>query len=201
MGAADPLIAAVVDRIVAHETAWRVGRALPVELPPPPAGTGPVTVLAGGAFGRGVLDRRERFLRAVGWIDGAVDDCRPGQLPGLPPEATVEDHVAALAAARRVHAGSPVEAALAGSLGVAVVGVEVPPLDTSFWRAFFDDVADRTDPAWRDRARTPGGAWPRLEAVTLAADSAFGRRRVLPVWRALGRVVAQLGVAKRRWLR
>src|SRR5687768_10226305 len=132
MGAADPLIVAVVDRIVAHETTCRVGRALAVELPAaPPAGSGPVTILAGGAFRRDVLDRRERFLRGVGWIDGPVDDCRPGVLPALPPEATVEDHVAALAAARRVHAGSPAEAALAGSLGVAVVGVEVPPLDTS----------------------------------------------------------------------
>ena len=198
MGADGPLIAAVIERIISHETSRRTGRAFPIELP---ADAPPLTILTRNAFPPEVLERRERFLRAVGWIDGPVDECTPGERPGLPPEATIEDHVAVVACARRVQARSLAEAALAASLGVEVTGVEPPAVVAASWSDVFDAAADAEAPGWRSRPPVGAGPWPRLEAVVLGADSLFGRRRALPVWPALGRLVGRLGVAKRRWVR
>lgn len=203
MTTADPLVVGARERIVAHEMAWRVGVAGTVDESEVPvvAGASPLTVLTSRAFPAELLARRARFLQAVGWLRGASDECVPGRSPSLPPEATLADHLAVVATARRAHADSVELATLVAAVGTDVVGVAPADLDTQAWDDFFDALADDLAPGWRLRVRPVGTSRAALEAVSVAADAYFGRRRSSSVWPAARRAVEGAATLKRRWLR
>lgn len=201
MTTADPLVEGVQRRIVAHEIAWRIGEPAAVyELGfAVVVGAPPLTVLTSRAFPHAVLARRERFLRAVGWLDGSPDECIPGRSPSLPPEATLADHLAVVASARRARADSVELATLVASLGGDVVGAAPAALDTRLWDDFFDAHADGLVPGWRSRVPGARSSWAALEAVSVASDSFFGRRRSSSLWPYARRAVEGAATVKRRW--
>src|SRR5580700_7376556 len=85
----------VVARVVTHEMVTRIpgARAIPLlpdDLPP-------VTWLAHQAFPPWVMERRLRFHRALDWYPESPTEAVFGQHPALPPEASLEDWVAAYA--------------------------------------------------------------------------------------------------------
>jgi hypothetical protein len=121
------------------------------------------------------LERRLRFMRVAGWITGDIDTCRPGEDPALPPIATVYDHLAIVFTARTVITDDAELASLADALRNRPAAAPIP-------------------------ASVLAPEWSRLEAVSAMGDSAFGRRRVLPVWPALRNGVRIAGDLKRRFL-
>ncbi len=189
------LLNGVEARIVQHEMAVRLGRPHVVELP---ADGPPLIALAGRAFPDAVLARRMRFLRAVGWVSGPPDDWDPVSAAVLPDTAALEDRLAVLAASRVIRTTDAALGMLAQALGTPVAGVVVPPADHEWWDRRFNELADAIDGSWRARDLAPGGAYARLEAVTVAGDAMFGRRRAGGTWDRLHRAVRRAGDLKRR---
>lgn len=194
----EELLAEVRRAILAHETASRLGPGSPPLQPPHGSGPGPLTELAGRAFPAWLLERRLRFLRAVGWID-VVESYRPGVAPALPPVASLADHVAVVSAASTVVTDDAELAAMAAALGRRVDGPRPAAADPDAWRSLFDALADARDPRWRVHRPSPATA-AALEAVACEADSWFGRRRSRSPWRVLRGAARRAGETKRRWL-
>ncbi len=176
-----------------------------------------MTTLAGRAFPRAVLERRLRFLRAVDWYPDAAPDVALGvdtdlPLGSLPPEASLEDHLAAVVGARVVtvsqEPADPATAALVWALrGQSPVPSTLPPTpgEIAELAAFFDRQADAADPEWRVRLSDADGGgiaavttWARLEAATLSGDRFFGRRPAGRAWGTVSRLVWWLAEYKRR---
>jgi hypothetical protein len=131
-----------------------------------------------------VLDRRLRFVAAVGW-DADTE---------LPTLASPADHLAARRAAGTVASDDE-------DVRTMLASVRGESFDTSSWDEFFDAVVDGIDPDWRSRPRVqaPAPAWSRLEAVSVLGDAAFGRRRSASLWSPLREAVRVAGNVKRRW--
>jgi hypothetical protein len=204
MTPADSLVHEVRQRIVDHELARRVGRRSPAhdEAAVTVTGAPPLTALTGRVFGRAVLERRQRFLQAVGWIALPLDECVPGRTPALPDVASIEDHLAVMIAAGHVRADDVDVATMAASLDATVVGTEPAPLDAARWDEHFDRIADGLVPGWRHRVTATGSAWAALEAVSVAGDTWFGRRRqARSLWPVARRAVEGAAEVKRRWFR
>jgi hypothetical protein len=193
------VVQAVAARIEHDELTRRLGRAVAasvaVEAPP---GAPPVTVLAARWFPPHVCERRARVMRALGLIGEVVDVCVPGSEPALPDTATLEDHVALLHLARRVRADDDVTASLAAAVGARVEGDGAAAIDDGRWDAAFDAAADAVDASWRSRVVAPAPTFAPQEAVSLATDAFFGRRRRPDVWRPLREGVRWAGATKRR---
>lgn len=195
MPAPSELLRAVEARILAHELRRRAAVAATV---PARHDGPPLTVLAARAFPRPLLERRLRFLRAVGWIDGDLGPCVPFEAPALPAPAGVADHVAVIGLAPRVETDDPALAALAHAVGAPVAAsAPAAPVDDGSWDAYLDALADAHDPSWRHRAGR-GPDWAGLEAVTVQLDAAFGRRRARSAWPALREAARWSGEVKRR---
>lgn len=191
----------VQDRVVDHELRRRLGPGAPttVQLPPelPPA-----ALLAARAFPVGVLERRLRFIRAVGWWPEPPFVFSDELGPRLPLEASLEDEIATLWGASQVQVTDPALSVLSAALRLPLSGRSAAPAgDLDELDAFFDRMADQIDPGWRDHAGPATAippAWSRLEAATTHADWWFGRRRAGRFWRILHGVVTALGNQKRR---
>jgi hypothetical protein len=210
MGPAD-LVAAVSARVTCCEMARRApdwdGRSVTL-----PEGLGPLTVLAGRVYPTFVLERRLQFLRAVGWL--SETHVGPEARAALPPDASVEDHLAVL------YGAGPHDPLVAGpqagvdpalvALGRALRGGDrgsdasdrdrIDALD-----AFFDSLADTIDPGWQHRSPREVSAtlaadtvWARVEATGLHGDRFFGRRRSGRRWAALSDLMWRLAERKRR---
>lgn len=196
----DELARSLGRRVTASELATRLGHVPSLDgvgLPDASA----LVLLTRRAFPPSVLERRLRFLRAMGWYPPTAPMVTPGVDPALPDEASVADWVAAVHGAATVVSSGPGVGALAWSLGRPVEGVEPVSTDTRELDAFFDRFADSVDPAWRERPAPTVGIpppWSRLEAVTMGADRWFGRGRVGPLWSGLADLVAAAGDQKRR---
>lgn len=193
--AATRVIHAIAGRVVESEMARRLGNGRPAEVALP-AGAPPVTLLAHRAFPRWSLERRLRFLRAMGWYPEAPPRVVIGVKPALPPDCWAVDWVAAVYGALSVEPALPAVAALLESLR-SPAGSEAAEAALD---AYFDQVADGVQPGWRQRHQvTPvPPAWSRLESVSTAADRWFGRGRSAILWPALAAALGRLGEEKRR---
>lgn len=227
MVAAADLIAAVSARIVETEMARRIpdwdGRELA-----PPSSLPPLTLLADRAFPRPALERRLRFLRVMGWYPDHRRAVAPGVDPQLPPEATVEDHLAVIvgasaATALRPPALPPPAAPAATGPAVALTAAPFPdpataalvgvlrlegpsrppdPGDIAALAAFFDRQADAVDPRWREHWPGDGTpavtAWAPAEATARCGDRYFRSRPADRAWAVLSAVIWRLAEQKRR---
>jgi hypothetical protein len=195
------VVRAVAARIEHDELVRRLGRAraASVAVEPPP-GAPPVTVLSSRSFPPHVCERRVRVMQALGWIGDVVDVCVPGDDAALPEDATLEDHVALVSVARVVRAVDDASASLAAAVGSRVEGDGTASSDDGAWDAAFDAAADAVDPAWRSRVVAATPAFAPQEAVSLAGDAFFGRRRRTDPWRALREGVRRAGETKRRFV-
>lgn len=161
-------------------------------------GLPPLSVLAGRAFPRWVLDRRLTFLEKVGW-----DRPLPPTLTSLgdlPQTVTIpEDMVALVAGAVRVATDDPFLAALARCFGRPCDGPDqsadaVQQLDDLIDRFASRPAATSVDTG-PDPAVSPTRS--RMEALTVRADRRFGRSGMARGWEGLYAAVSAAGRAKR----
>jgi hypothetical protein len=175
----------------------------PVEVPSSwPADVPPLSVLARRVFPDFVLERRLRYLRAIGRYpaDGpvlrSIDEIGAGlhQIG-----ATAEDVVAWVSGASSVQSAEPFLAALGWSLSKPGSGPAPSPDAVEIVDGHLDALAGcSADPESDQPNLHVSPVWSRIEAATLPGDRFFGRRGPSDMWPRAAESVGRLGELKRR---